>query len=52
MAALLGALPIALGVGAGAESHRPLGLAFICTTSAASIMRKMRRCKEALGTRR
>ena len=29
MAALLGALPIALGVGAGAESRRPLGLAVV-----------------------
>jgi len=29
MAALLGALPIALGVGAGAEARRPLGLAVV-----------------------
>jgi HAE1 family hydrophobic/amphiphilic exporter-1 len=29
MAALLGALPIALGAGAGAESRRPLGLAVV-----------------------
>jgi multidrug efflux pump subunit AcrB len=29
MAALLGALPIALGLGAGAESRRPLGLAVV-----------------------
>ncbi|MFN0171651.1 MAG: efflux RND transporter permease subunit [Bryobacteraceae bacterium] len=29
MAALLGSLPIALGVGAGAESRRPLGLAVV-----------------------
>jgi HAE1 family hydrophobic/amphiphilic exporter-1 len=29
MAALLGTLPIALGVGAGAESRRPLGLAVV-----------------------
>src|SRR5207249_1640679 len=29
MAALLGALPIALGFGAGAESRRPLGLAVV-----------------------
>lgn len=29
MAALLGALPIALGIGAGAESRRPLGLAVV-----------------------
>jgi HAE1 family hydrophobic/amphiphilic exporter-1 len=29
MAALLGALPIALGVGAGAESRRPLGVAVV-----------------------
>lgn len=28
-AALVGALPIALGVGAGAESRRPLGLAVV-----------------------
>jgi HAE1 family hydrophobic/amphiphilic exporter-1 len=29
MAALVGTLPIALGVGAGAESRRPLGLAVV-----------------------
>jgi HAE1 family hydrophobic/amphiphilic exporter-1 len=29
MAALLGTLPIALGIGAGAESRRPLGLAVV-----------------------
>ncbi|HEX7407616.1 MAG TPA: efflux RND transporter permease subunit, partial [Candidatus Binatia bacterium] len=29
MAALFGALPIALGVGAGAESRRPLGVAVV-----------------------
>ncbi|HSF02424.1 MAG TPA: efflux RND transporter permease subunit, partial [Solirubrobacterales bacterium] len=29
MAALLGALPIALGIGAGAEARRPLGLAVV-----------------------
>jgi HAE1 family hydrophobic/amphiphilic exporter-1 len=29
MAALFGTLPIALGVGAGAESRRPLGLAVV-----------------------
>jgi hydrophobic/amphiphilic exporter-1 (mainly G- bacteria), HAE1 family len=29
MAALFGALPIALGLGAGAESRRPLGLAVV-----------------------
>ncbi len=29
MAALLGALPIALGFGAGAEARRPLGLAVV-----------------------
>jgi HAE1 family hydrophobic/amphiphilic exporter-1 len=29
MAALMGTLPIALGVGAGAESRRPLGLAVV-----------------------
>jgi HAE1 family hydrophobic/amphiphilic exporter-1 len=29
MAALMGSLPIALGVGAGAESRRPLGLAVV-----------------------
>jgi HAE1 family hydrophobic/amphiphilic exporter-1 len=29
MAALMGALPIALGFGAGAESRRPLGLAVV-----------------------
>src|SRR5205807_4327783 len=29
MAALLGALPIALGLGAGAESRKPLGLAVV-----------------------
>jgi len=29
MAALLGALPIALGAGAGASSRRPLGLAVV-----------------------
>ena len=29
MAALLGALPIALGLGAGGESRRPLGLAVV-----------------------
>src|SRR5205085_9894704 len=29
MAALLGTLPIALGLGAGAESRRPLGLAVV-----------------------
>jgi HAE1 family hydrophobic/amphiphilic exporter-1 len=29
MAALLGALPVALGYGAGGESRRPLGLAVI-----------------------
>jgi len=29
MAALMGALPIALGIGAGAESRRPLGLAVV-----------------------
>jgi HAE1 family hydrophobic/amphiphilic exporter-1 len=29
MCALLGALPIALGLGAGAESRRPLGLAVV-----------------------
>jgi len=29
MAALFGALPIALGAGAGAESRRPLGLAVV-----------------------
>jgi HAE1 family hydrophobic/amphiphilic exporter-1 len=28
-AALMGALPIALGIGAGAESRRPLGLAVV-----------------------
>jgi HAE1 family hydrophobic/amphiphilic exporter-1 len=29
MAALMGTLPIALGVGAGAEARRPLGLAVV-----------------------
>jgi HAE1 family hydrophobic/amphiphilic exporter-1 len=29
MAALMGSLPIALGLGAGAESRRPLGLAVV-----------------------
>jgi HAE1 family hydrophobic/amphiphilic exporter-1 len=29
MAALLGAMPIALGVGAGADARRPLGLAVV-----------------------
>jgi HAE1 family hydrophobic/amphiphilic exporter-1 len=29
MAALVGTLPIALGVGAGAEARRPLGLAVV-----------------------
>ena len=29
MAALMGGLPIALGIGAGAESRRPLGLAVV-----------------------
>ena len=29
MAALMGTLPIALGLGAGAESRRPLGLAVV-----------------------
>ena len=29
MAALMGTLPIALGFGAGAEAHRPLGLAVV-----------------------
>src|SRR5437016_12349143 len=29
MAALIGTLPIALGIGAGAESRRPLGLAVV-----------------------
>jgi len=29
MAALVGALPIAMGIGAGAESRRPLGLAVV-----------------------
>ena len=29
MAALLGALPIALGLGAGGEARRPLGLAVV-----------------------
>jgi hydrophobic/amphiphilic exporter-1 (mainly G- bacteria), HAE1 family len=29
MAALVGTLPIALGVGAGAESRRPLGMAVV-----------------------
>jgi HAE1 family hydrophobic/amphiphilic exporter-1 len=29
MAALVGTLPIAMGVGAGAESRRPLGLAVV-----------------------
>ena len=29
MAALFGTLPIALGIGAGAESRRPLGLAVV-----------------------
>ena len=29
MAALAGTLPIALGIGAGAESRRPLGLAVV-----------------------
>ena len=29
MAALMGTLPIALGVGAGAESRRPLGIAVV-----------------------
>jgi HAE1 family hydrophobic/amphiphilic exporter-1 len=29
MAALMGTLPIALGIGAGAESRRPLGLAVV-----------------------
>jgi HAE1 family hydrophobic/amphiphilic exporter-1 len=29
MAALLGTLPIALGIGAGAESRQPLGLAVV-----------------------
>ena len=29
MAALMGTLPIALGVGAGAESRRPLGVAVV-----------------------
>jgi HAE1 family hydrophobic/amphiphilic exporter-1 len=29
MAALMGTLPIALGVGAGSESRRPLGLAVV-----------------------
>ena len=28
-AALMGALPIAMGIGAGAESRRPLGLAVV-----------------------
>jgi HAE1 family hydrophobic/amphiphilic exporter-1 len=29
MAALMGTLPIALGIGAGAEARRPLGLAVV-----------------------
>jgi hydrophobic/amphiphilic exporter-1 (mainly G- bacteria), HAE1 family len=29
MAALLGTLPIAIGIGAGAEARRPLGLAVV-----------------------
>jgi HAE1 family hydrophobic/amphiphilic exporter-1 len=29
MAALMGTLPIALGIGAGAESRRPLGIAVV-----------------------
>jgi HAE1 family hydrophobic/amphiphilic exporter-1 len=29
MAALMGTLPIAMGIGAGAESRRPLGLAVV-----------------------
>ena len=29
LAALMGTLPIALGVGAGAEARRPLGLAVV-----------------------
>ena len=29
MAALMGALPIAMGVGAGADARRPLGLAVV-----------------------
>ena len=29
MAALMGALPIAIGIGAGAEARRPLGLAVV-----------------------
>ena len=29
MAALMGALPIALGMGAGAEARRPLGMAVV-----------------------
>jgi HAE1 family hydrophobic/amphiphilic exporter-1 len=29
MAALLGTLPIALGIGAGAEARQPLGLAVV-----------------------
>jgi HAE1 family hydrophobic/amphiphilic exporter-1 len=29
MAALVGTLPVALGLGAGAESRRPLGLAVV-----------------------
>jgi len=29
MAALMGTLPIAIGIGAGAESRRPLGLAVV-----------------------
>ena len=33
MAALLGALPIALGLGAGGEARRPLGLAVVAFVS-------------------
>ena len=29
MAALMGALPIAIGIGAGAEARRPLGMAVV-----------------------
>jgi len=39
MAALFGALPIALGVGAGAESRRPLGLAVVAGSSSRSSSR-------------
>jgi HAE1 family hydrophobic/amphiphilic exporter-1 len=40
MAALLGTLPIALGIGAGADARRPLGLAVVggCCLAAADAL--------------